>query len=160
LAEHGFEAPGSEGWRRLFVPPPHAAGHQHPFTPFQGASGSKPALARGIAHITAEPEVLTAAKGLLDLGKQQLRGAANQVLPARMDGEFHVLASTGVIPNPSHSGNRLIPGPIDQQPPFAMALIEQVFDPSIEQLTQLGRASGLLEMPEQGTSAPVERPHL
>jgi hypothetical protein len=41
-----------------------------------------------------------------------------------------------------------------------MALIEQVFDPSIEQLTQLGRASGLLEMPEQGTSAPVERPHL
>jgi hypothetical protein len=73
-----------------------------------------------------------------------------------MNGEFHLVAPTGVLPNPAHSGNRFIPGSINQQPSLAMALIEQVFDPPIEELTQLGRASGLLEMPEQGTIASVE----
>jgi hypothetical protein len=75
-----------------------------------------------------------------------------------MDGELHVVASPGVVPNPAHPGHRLIPGPIDQQPSFAVALIEQVFNPSIQQLAELGRASGLLEMPEQGTGTSVERP--
>jgi hypothetical protein len=89
-----------------------------------------------------------------------LCGATNQVLPAGMNGEFHVMASTGVLPNPAHTGNRLIPDPVDQQPALAMALIEQVFDAPIKQLAELGRASGLLEVPEEAPVAPVERPQL
>ena len=77
-----------------------------------------------------------------------------------MDGEFHIMAPAGVLPNPAHPCNRLIPNPIDQQPAFAMALIEQVFDPPIEQLAELGRASGLLEVPKQGPGTPVERSQL
>jgi hypothetical protein len=160
LAEHGFEPLGGQGWQGLFVAAPDAAGHQHLFTPFQGTAPSKPTLAGCITHIAAEPDVSTAAKGLLGLGQQQLRGPTNQVLPARMNGEFHVMAPTGVLPNPAHSGDRLIPGPIDQNPALAMALIEQVFDPPVQQLAELGRASGLLEVPEQGPGAAVERPQL
>jgi hypothetical protein len=77
LAEHGFEPLGCQGWQGLFVAAPHAAGHQHPFTPFQGAARSKPALAGCIAHIATEPEGITAAEGLLGLGQQQLRSATN-----------------------------------------------------------------------------------
>ena len=156
LAEHGLEPLGRQGWQRLFVAAPDAAGHQHPFPPFQGTASPEPVLAGCVTHIAAEPEVFTAAKGLLGLGQQQLRGAANQVLPSRMNGEFHVMAPTGVLPNPAHSGYRLIPDPIHQHPAFAVALIEQVFNPPIEQLAELGRASGLLEVPEQAPGAPVE----
>jgi hypothetical protein len=77
-----------------------------------------------------------------------------------MNGEFDVMAPTSVLSNPAHSGNSLIPDPIDQQPALAMALVKQVFDPTIEQLPKLGRASCLLEVPEQGPGAPIERPQL
>jgi hypothetical protein len=77
-----------------------------------------------------------------------------------MNGEFHVMAATGVLPYPAHSSNGFTPDSIDQHPAFAVALIKQVFDPPIEKLAQLGRASGLLEVPEQGPGAPVERSQL
>jgi hypothetical protein len=69
LAEHGLESLGCERWQRLFVAAPDAARHQHPFPPFQGTAPPKPVLAGSITHIAAEPEVFTAAKGLLGLGQ-------------------------------------------------------------------------------------------
>jgi hypothetical protein len=70
------------------------------------------------------------------------------------------MASPRVVANPAHARNRLIPGSINEQPAFAMALIEQIFYPTVKQLAQLGRTSGLLEMPEQGAGALVQWPQL
>jgi hypothetical protein len=68
LAKHGLDPLGGQSWCGLFMASPNAAGHQHPFTPFQRAPLAKPALACCIAHITAEPQVSMAAKALLRLG--------------------------------------------------------------------------------------------
>ena len=96
----------------------------------------------------------------LDLAQQQLTGRAHQLLPARVQAQFHVVAAAGMVTDPAHGSYRLFPAGIDQHPAPAMALIEQIFDAPIQQLPQPGRAGCLLQMPEQGGAAAVQRGEL
>jgi hypothetical protein len=45
---------------------------------------------------------------------------------------------------------------IHQQPTGSPGLIQQVFDPAVEHLAQMGRTTGLLQVPQQGSGLSVE----
>ena len=80
----------------------------------------------------------------MGLVQQQLGGGAHQVFPAGMDTQLHIVTAAWVLADPAHGCHRLLPAGIHQHPATAVALVEQIFDAAIEQLTQLGWAGGLL----------------
>ena len=140
----------------LFVAPPHAAGHQHPFTAFNGPLLTQPLLPAAVTDIAVQPKGLGVAKALLGFVEKLLDGQPDQVLPPRVHAELHIVASAGMVPHPAHARHSLAPGPIHPHPAPAMALIQQVFDAAVEQLAQLGGTGGLFQMPEQGPGAAIQ----
>jgi hypothetical protein len=72
-----------------------------------------------------------------------------------MDAQLHIVATAWVLADPAHGGYRLLPAGIHQHPAPAVALVEQILDAAIQQLAQLSRAGGLLQVPEQGGAAAV-----
>jgi protein subunit release factor B len=156
--QHGGQAPPGRAPQGLqLLASPDAAGHQHLLSASLGTEGLQPGLAFRVAHLTEQPE------GGLALDKfpqQPFGGGPEQVGPAGMEGEFHLMAALGRVGEPTRPGNGFAAGGIHKHPAPTLALVEQIFDATVEQLAQVGRATGLLQVPEQGGRATVQRPEL
>jgi hypothetical protein len=98
-------------------------------------------------------------KGYAWLGKtmeQPSSGRAVEILPtglkAQLGYQTH-LRMMGLMANRRYG---FIPAAIHQKPAGSAGLVEQVFDPSVKDMAQMGRAAGLLQMPKQRGCLPVE----
>jgi hypothetical protein len=109
-----------------------------------------------MAHIRSQPERIAASQRLVGLGQQSIGASADQVIPAWMNGEFEVVATTRVLSKPAQAGHGLVTGCIQEHPAPAMALFEQIVAAAVEQLAQLGRAGGLLQLKKGPGRAAVE----
>jgi hypothetical protein len=150
LGQHRFESAvglALEVGQRLSAP--ETAGHEHPFAALLGPERLQPGQAPMVKRITAQPQGLLRGVRLSELPEQMGCGCSVEVLPERIDGQLDVNAPTGVLTDQTDTGHGNVAAGLDQQPAMPLALIEQVFNPAIKNLSQLGRTGDLLEVPQQ-----------
>ena len=77
-----------------------------------------------------------------------------------MHAQLDLVTTARVIGDPASPRHGFVAVGIDQQPAVATAALQQVLNAAIEHLAQRCRAGGLLQMPEEGSVAPMQRPQL
>ena len=154
LIKNGAEALGRTPNHRWVLAPPEAAGHQHHITMFLGAELLQPLLTGAVIGVAEQPELFPLRS---QTAQQQLRGGTEQMAPAGVNAQLHLVAPRRVIGDPAGCRHGLIALGIDQQPAVTATALEKIFDAAIEHLAKGSRAGGLLQVPEQGRIAPLQR---
>jgi hypothetical protein len=153
LFQNGPKAGHAEAGRGGALTAPDTARHQHHLLLGFGAEGAQPLMTGAITHLGGEPQgVAAAGEGV----EQTLAGSSQQVLPERMNAQLNPQAAVGTVGEPAHGGDRFVAGGIDEHPTAVATLIEEILDTAIEQLAQLGRTGGLLQVPEQRGGAAMQ----
>ena len=110
-------------------------------------------MAGPISHFAGEPQRRTArGQGL----QKALAGGSQKVLPEGMNVELDPQTAIGTVCEPADGGHGLLACGVDEHPAAVAALIEQIFDRAIQQLAELRRAGGLLQVPEERCRAAME----
>ena len=133
---------------------PDTAGHHHFFALWGHAQALQPLVVLVLEDIAADEHLPEAAGALLE---EQLEGLSEQVLPAGVKAElqFGDLAVSG--PQPAHPRHGLLAVGVQQHQAGLLALIQEVIHTPVEQLPQLGRQGGLLELPHRQGGSAIQR---
>lgn len=142
LVEHGFQPEGGlAGGLHHFLSTPDGAGHEELFP----QEGGPEALQPGATGVVLP--VGTHHKGGSWLGQpMQQPGAGRpiEVVPTGLQTELSHQAHLGMVGVVTNRRHGFIPAAIHQKPAGSTGLIQQIVDPSIEHLAQVGGAAGLL----------------
>lgn len=132
---------------------PDAAHHQHPFAKGLGAGGLEPLIQRGVLSVNTEGDRF--ASFLTGQLKQGLHKRTQAAEPEGMNGERGLLAAFAAVNKQPDAGDRLT-SPWIHEHPTGTAVVEQIVDATIEQLTELGGTGRLFQMPVQSGRAALQ----
>jgi hypothetical protein len=132
------------GWLDDFLSTPNGAGHEELLPQKRGPKALQTGATVFIVSIRTDHQ------GCAWLGKtmeQPSSWRAVEILPTRLKAQLGHQTHLGMVGLMANRRYRFIPAAIHQKPTGSARLVQQVFDPSVKDMAEMGRTAGLLQMP-------------
>ena len=76
------------------------------------------------------------AQGLSGLEQKPEGVGADQAFPTRMNGQFEIMTSPGMLSQPAHTCNGLVTAWIEQHPASTTALVDEIVAATVQKATE------------------------